>query len=211
MRIENSMETILKTDTLIACHECDLLHRIDAHPQGGASTCGRCGAVLASHKHDSLDRSLALSITGIILFFMANAYPLLAIKSGSLYKATTLMGSVETLYAAGMWQIALLVFLTAILFPFLNLLSRLYILIPLKMSRRPRNVPFIMSLNQTLNPWGMMDVFMLGILVSVVKLVKMMKVIPGVSLFAFTILIFVPAAIAVSFDPHLAWEKEEGA
>jgi len=110
-----------------------------------------------------------------------------------------------------MWQIGLLVFLTAILFPFLDLVSRLYILIPLKMNRRPRKLSFIMSINQSINPWGMMDVFMLGILVSVVKLVKMMKVIPGVSLFAFVMLIFVLAGIAATFDPHLAWEKEEEA
>ena len=201
----------MQSDYLMACHECDLLHRIDGVHEGGTSICSRCGAVLASHKRNSLDRSLALTITGLILFVMANAYPLLAIKSGSLYKAATLMGSVEVLYAAGMWQIGLLVFLTAILFPLLDLLSRLYILIPLKMNKRPRNVPFIMSLNQSLNPWGMMDVFMLGVLVSVIKLVKMMKVIPGVSLFAFMMLIFVLAAIAATFDPHLAWEKEEGA
>ena len=200
----------MQSDSLMACHECDLLHHIDGHPEGGTSICSRCGAVLLSHKRNSLDRSLALTITGLILFVMANAYPLLAIKSGSLYKAATLMGSVEILYTAGMWQIGLLVFLTAILFPLLDLLSRLYILIPLKMNRKPWKLSFIMSLNQTLNPWGMMDVFMLGILVSVVKLVKMMKVIPGVSLFAFMMLIFVLAAIAAVFDPHLAWEKAEG-
>ena len=201
----------MHTDSLMACHECDLLHRIDGLPEGATSICSRCGAVLVSHKRDSLDRSLALTLTGLILFAMANAYPLLAIKSGSLYKATTLMGSVEVLYAAGMWQIALLVFITAILFPFLDLVSRLYILIPLKMNKKPRNVSFIMSFMQSINPWGMMDVFMLGILVSLVKLVKMMKVIPGISLFAFVMLIFVLAGIAATFDPHLAWEKEEGA
>ena len=201
----------MHTDSLMACHECDLLHRIDGLPEGATSICSRCGAVLVSHKRDSLDRSLALTLTGLILFAMANAYPLLAIKSGSLYKATTLMGSVEVLYAAGMWQIALLVFLTAILFPFLDLVSRLTILIPLKMNKKPRNVSFIMSFMQSINPWGMMDVFMLGILVSLVKLVKMMKVIPGISLFAFVMLIFVLAGIAATFDPHLAWEKQERA
>ena len=196
---------------LIACHECDLLHRIDGLPEGGTSICSRCGAILVSHKRDSLDRSLALTLTGLILFVMANAYPILEIKSGSLYQATTIFGSVEILFNAGMWQIALLVFLTALFFPFLELVSRLSILIPLKMNKKPRNVSFIMSFMQSINPWGMMDVFMLGILVSVVKLVKMMKVIPGISLFAFVMLIFVLAGVATAFDPHLAWEKEEGA
>jgi len=200
----------MQTDFLVACHECDLLHRIVVLPEGGTGICSRCGAVLVSHKRNSIDRSLALTITGLILFIMANVYPLLAIKSGSLFKATTLMGSVEVLYSTGMWQVALLVFLTAILIPFLDLVSRLCILIPLKMNKKPWKLPFIMSFSQSINPWGMMEVFMLGILVSVVKLVKMMKVIPGISLFAFVLLILVLAAIATSFDTHLAWEKEEG-
>ena len=76
---------------------------------------------------------------------------------------------------------------------------------------KPWKLSFIMSFIQSINPWGMMDVFMLGILVSVVKLVKMMKVIPGISLFAYMMLIFVLAGIAAAFDPHLAWEKAEGA
>ena len=200
----------MNDNLLMACHECDLLHRIDGLPEGATSLCSRCGAVLVSHKHNSLDRSLALTLTGLILFAIANAYPILEIKSGSLYKATTIFGSVETLFNAGMWQIALLVFLTALFFPFLELVSRLTILIPLKMNKKPRNVSFIMSLLQSINPWGMTDVFMLGVLVSVVKLVKMMKVIPGVSLFAFMMLIFVLAGIAAAFDPHLAWEEAEG-
>ena len=63
---------------------------------------------------------------------------------------------------------------------------------------------------QSIRPWGMMEVFMLGILVSVVKLVKMMKVIPGISLWAFAVLIFVLAAIATSFDFHQAWQRLDG-
>ncbi len=199
----------MQSDYLMACHECDLLHRIDGLPEGATSLCSRCGAVLVSHKRDSLDRSLALTLTGLVLFAMANAYPILEIKSGSLYQATTIMGSVEILFSAGMWQIALLVFLTALFFPFLTLVSMLTILIPLKMNQKPWKLSSIMTLMQSINPWGMMDVFMLGVLVSVVKLVKMMKVIPGISLFAFVMLIFVVAGIAASFDPHLVWEKEE--
>jgi paraquat-inducible protein A len=200
----------MQSDYLMACHECDLLHRIDGLPEGATSTCSRCGAVLVSHKRNSLDRSLALTLTGLILFVIANAYPILEIKSGSLYQATTIFGSVEVLFAGGTWEIGLLVFFTAIFFPFLDLVSRLTILIPLKMNKTPWKTSSILTFMQSINPWGMMDVFMLGILVSVVKLVKMMKVIPGISLFAFVMLIFVLAGIAAAFDTHLAWERVEG-
>jgi len=200
----------MQSDILMACHECDLLHRIDELSGGETYTCSRCGAVLVKRKRNSLDRSLSLTLTGLILFAMANAYPLLEIKSGSLYQATTLMGCVEILFGAGMWHIACLVFFTAVLVPLLDLLARLYLLLPLKMNKPPWKGSSILLLIQSINPWGMMDVFMLGILVSIVKLVKMMKVIPGISLFAFVLLIFVLAGIAASFDTHMAWEKIKG-
>ena len=86
----------------------------------------------------------------------------------------------------------------------------LLILLPLQMKKKPWNLPGLLTFVQSIRPWGMMEVFMLGILVSVVKLVKMFKVIPGISLWAFTVLIFVLAALATSFDFHQAWERAKG-
>jgi paraquat-inducible protein A len=48
-------------------------------------------------------------------------------------------------------------------------------------------------------------VFMLGILVSVVKLAKMAQIIPGIASFCFMALIFVLAACLASLDPHEVW------
>jgi paraquat-inducible protein A len=55
----------------------------------------------------------------------------------------------------------------------------------------------------------MMEVFMLGILVSFVKLAKMATLIPGTALYAFLVLIFVLAASAASLDPHIVWYRSE--
>jgi paraquat-inducible protein A len=200
----------MKDDLLLACHECDLLHRIKPLPEGQTAVCSRCGAELCSHKRDSFERSLALTLAGLILFIMANAYPLLDIKQGSLFVSTTLIGSVEVLYATGMWYIGLLVLLTAILFPFLQLMSMLIILVPLQMKKKPWKLPVVMKFLEAIKPWGMMEVFMLGILVSIVKLVKMVKVIPGHSLVAFAVLIFVLAALVSAFDTHQTWETMDG-
>jgi paraquat-inducible protein A len=70
----------MKDDLLLACHECDLLHRIKPLPEGQTAVCSRCGAELCSHKRDSFERSLALTLAGLILFIMANAYPCLISK-----------------------------------------------------------------------------------------------------------------------------------
>ncbi len=192
---------------LMACHECDLLHRIGRLNKGQTAHCRRCGAVLYRRKPNSFERSLALTLAGLILFAMANAYPLLEIKSGSMYKVATLMGSVEVLLAGGMWPIGVVVFLTIILLPLLQLSAMLFMLIPLQMKKKPWNLPGVLAFIHFSRPWVMMEVFMLGILVSIVKLVKMMKVIPGISLWSFAVLIFILAALATSIDFQHAWES----
>jgi paraquat-inducible protein A len=60
-----------------------------------------------------------------------------------------------------------------------------------------------------LQPWGMMEVFLIGILVSLVKVGKMATIVPGLAVIAFGILIFVLAAAMTALDPHLVWERLE--
>ena len=197
------------TNSLMACHECDLLHHIKPLPDGGVAQCIRCGAVLYRQKRDSLDRTLALTIAGLILFVVANTYPFLALKSGGLVQRTTLITGTKELYAQGMEILALLVLFTSILAPLVHLVGMLYVLLPLKFNRMPRNLHRVFRFVQSLQPWGMLEVFMLGILVSVVKLAKMAKIVPGIALFAFLVLIFVMAASSASLDPHLIWKRWE--
>jgi paraquat-inducible protein A len=82
-------------------------------------------------------------------------------------------------------------------------------MLPLKLNRRPLMMVPVFRLLQNLSPWSMMEVFMLGILVSAVKLAGMATMIPGISLYAFLALIFVLAASTASLDPHLIWDQVE--
>jgi paraquat-inducible protein A len=165
---------------------------------------------LQRHKRDSLDRTLAWTIAGLVLFFVANAFPFLALKSGGLVRETTLITGVIELYKQDMRSVAVLVFLTCILFPVVELTGMLYLLLPLKLKRLPWWKPaLVFRFIRTLQPWAMMEVFMVGILVSMVKLAKMAKVVPGIAIYSFAILIFVMAAVAASLDPHLVWDRLE--
>ena len=195
------------TESLIACHECDLLHKIQPLPDGGAARCVRCDALLYYQKKDSLDRTLALTIAGLVLFIVANTFPFLAMKSGSIVRETTLITGVKGLYAQGMQSLALLVFLTSILVPFIHIVGMLYVLVPLKFNRVPRNLALVYRFIRGLQPWGMMEVFMLGILVSYVKLGKMAKIVPGLAIYSFVVLIFVLAGAAASLDPRIVWDR----
>jgi len=195
--------------SLIACHECDLLHRIEPLPVGSTARCVRCGAVLYRQKRNSLDRSLALVIAGLILFVLANSYPLLAFKLQGQVKYATLITGVKDLYTQGWGELSAVVLLTSAVVPLVYLLGMLSILLPLKLNRVPSYLPGAFRLVTNLQPWGMMEVFMLGILVSIVKLMKMATIVPGISLYCFAVLIFVLAGAMAFLDPQLIWQRLE--
>jgi paraquat-inducible protein A len=194
-------------ESVIACHECDLLHQRRPLPPDGTARCVRCGAVLYRHKRNSLDRVLALTVAGLILFIIANVYPFLTFRLEAQIQETNLITGVMELYQQGMWIVAGVVLLTTIVAPLLELTGMLFVLVPLKLQRRPRKLALLFRAVRTFQPWGMMEVFMIGILVAVVKLVKMASILPGMALYAFMVLIFVLAASAAALDPHIVWNK----
>jgi paraquat-inducible protein A len=193
--------------SLIACHDCDLIQRLPHISEAGTLQCIRCGAVLHDKKRNSIERTLALTVAGLILFGLANAFPFLAFKLEAQVRQTTLLTGIKELYAQGMPELSAIVLLTTVLVPLAQMVCMLYILLPLKFRRIPLGLPRVFRFIHHLQPWSMMEVFMLGILVSVVKLAKMANIVPGVALYSFLALIFVLAAMTASLDSHLIWEK----
>ena len=196
-------------NALIACHECDLIHRVKPLPIKGVANCTRCGSVLYRHKPNSLERTLALSLAGLVLFVLANSFPFLALKMESQLHQTNLITGIKVLYTQGMQGLAVVVLLTTILAPLAQLLGMLYLLLPLRHDRVPPQFAPIFRLVRSLQPWSMMEVFMLGILVSAVKLAKMAQIVPGIAIYSFFGLIVVLTAATVSLDPHEIWHRWE--
>lgn len=191
---------------VVACHDCDLLNRLPDHA-AGTLLCARCGAVLHRHRPDSIERSLALTLGATILFAVALSFPFLAIKSGGFVQETRLLTGIVELWRQELYSLATLVLFTCVLVPLLQMTGLLYLLVPVKLGRpAPLSFP-VLRLVQRAAPWGMLEIFMLGILVALVKLGKMATIVPGIAVFAFGGLVLVMAAAVSTFDPHLLWER----
>ncbi len=174
--------------SLIACRECDLLQREIVLPPGGTACCSRCGAVLHRSKPDSLDRTLAFTVGAAVLFILANVFPVVGLEAQGNRTSTTLFGTVRTLHDQGMTSVAVLVFVTTILMPMLDIGAMLYMLLPIRLGVVPKGLPAMFRLIQTVRPWGMVEVFMLGTLVSLAKLSHIAAVRPGIALWSFGML-----------------------
>jgi paraquat-inducible protein A len=193
--------------TLIACHDCDLLHREHPLPKKGKARCKRCGAILYRNVSETIDLSLAFSLTGLIFLVIANAYPFLSLESQGSALETTLVTGAIMLADQSMIGLAILVLLTSMLIPCILLVCLIYVLLPLKLGGRLPKSRFAFRLALVLRPWSMTEVFFLGILVSVVKLAKMATIVPGIALFSFLALVFILAAVNTFLEPKTIWER----
>lgn len=194
---------------LIACHQCDLVQKIPALPVRSAARCPRCEALLCRAKPNSIDRTIAWTIAGMVLFMVAVSFPFLGIKTSGFEQQTGLLTGIQEVYRQGMSGIALLVLLTCVLVPLLQMLGLLYVLVPLKFDRRAHFAFPVFRLFQHIQPWSMMEVFMLGILVSLVKLGSLATIVPGLAVYSFGLLIFCLAFAVSAVDPHQVWKRLE--
>ncbi|MFH0131751.1 paraquat-inducible protein A [Variovorax sp. EL159] len=191
-------------DTVV-CPGCDAVYaRTPLRPRDVAH-CSRCGTELDRHTGSQQQRILPLTVASLIMFAIANLFPIVEIELQGLRSQTTLAGAVVALSAEGMSVVALLVLATTILFPLLQLCILAYLLVPLSREHRPLGFALLVRSMQSLRPWGMIEVFLLGVLVAIVKLSSMATVVPGPALWAFVALTVTLTSV-LSFNPGAFWE-----
>ena len=192
---------------LIACHECDLLQRETMLTGGATARCRRCGAMLYRSPPASLDRALAFTLAAIVLFAVANAFPIVGLSVNGTLVETTLFGAARVLYDDGVWPLAGLVFVTTLLMPLLDMVAVTYVLLPLRTGHIPRRPDIVLRVLRRVTPWGMIEVLILGMLVALVKLAAIATVVPGIAMLAFGGVMLLLAAAASAFDPHDIWTR----
>lgn len=195
--------------TLMACPECDLLHRQAPVRDRASAVCVRCGAVLKRGRRSPLDTTLALALTAMVLFVLANAFPLLTMQLHGLAQAATLPGCVQALATDGWIWLALIIAITVQLAPLAHLAGVSYVLIQIRRGKATHTTARIFRQVLRLERWGMAEVFVLGILISYVKLSKMAPILPGPSLYALLGFIMIAAAELSSLDPATVWDALE--
>jgi paraquat-inducible protein A len=193
----------------VACPDCDLLSRLGEIPEGAAARCRRCGGLLRKRRPRSIERTLALVIGAAVLFAVANTFPFLSFDMKGQETQTTLITGVQDLWQQEKPELAGLVLLTIFLAPLLQVAILLYVLLPLHLNRVPWGMARAFRLLRRVEPWSMMEVFMIGILVAIVKLMDMAQIVPGLALWAFVMLFLLISGAVASLDPQAVWERAE--
>lgn len=149
-------------------------------------------------------RILPLTIATLIMYIVANGFPIMEIELHGRSNQMTLIGSVLSMNAAGMPLIAFLVFATTIAFPLVKLFTLFYLLVCINWLVNPLGFNLLVRMIQLLRPWIMVEILLLGAIVSFVKMTSMATVVPGISLWALGGLALLLASV-LSFDPQCMW------
>ncbi|RDI20052.1 MULTISPECIES: paraquat-inducible protein A [Pseudacidovorax] len=200
------------------CEGCDAVFRAPRLRPREIAHCPRCGTELARHPGQQRERLLPLTLASLILFAIANLFPIVEIELQGRTSQTTLAGAVVVLAGEGMSPVALLVLATTLIFPLAQLCILFYLQVAPRVwkagqadgdaaagpSQRPPGFAVLVRALQSLRPWGMVEVFLLGVLVAIVKLFGMATVVLGPALWAFVGLTVLLTTL-LSFDPRSFW------
>ena len=198
----------LPTEPLIACEHCGNIFRRHELQRGETATCARCGTILWRYCGINLSSWLALALTTLIVFVVANAYPVISMSVQGMTRQASLLDAVMMTWRQGYHATAIMTGLAGFGVPLSYVFVLLWVLFPLAMGREPLGFRPIMRVLGALKPWSMVPVFLLGVLVSVVKLAGMASVSPAPGLFAFGALTIL-LTLLDRLSPHAMWRYAE--
>ena len=199
--------TIASRTEVIACHACATIQIIPPMTAGSKAQCATCGRLLHRRVWNSVERALALYIAALVLFVVANLFPIMTLAVEGRTQATTILSGAEALGVTQDWPVAIVVLLAGTLLPLLKILGNLYVLIPVYRGRRPLFTARVFRFVQAIRPWSMMEIYLLGLIVAYVKLSDLATIELDIAMVAFVALILAVAAADATVEPHQVWAR----
>ena len=192
---------------LVACHQCDLLINKRTIPQGSAAKCPRCACILYHNKKDTLNRTIALALTGLVFLIPANLLPILSMNMvGRQQEGIIITGALQ-MANTGFIGVGVLVFLFAIAIPAVQLVLIIAVLLCVKMNRYLSMAITLFKIQIKLRPWSMVEIYILGTMLSCLKLMDDAEVTFESGFFALVGLLLMSMLSAITLDTGYVWRK----
>ena len=169
--------------------------------------CERCGHSETHSTTKSVEMTVSLTLTAIIFFIPANLLPFMTIELYGNTNSATIWQGTRSLAESGALFIALVVFLASILIPALKLLILLYISLSSNQEGNLRIKTRLYHFIESIGRWSMLDIFLLAVMVSIMKLGPWTRVEPGPGALFFLLVVIFTMLASSYFDTRLIWKE----
>ncbi|KHJ50106.1 paraquat-inducible protein A [Halomonas sp. C22] len=195
---------------LRACHECDWVSALPPLGSGEKASCPRCSHVLVKRHRYPAQRSMALAIASLVALILAVSFPFVSFSVGGIGNRIELTQTATALINFHQPVVAIAVIMTIVVLPAVYLTGVIWLQFGLL---RARPLPLSRDIARSLahlTPWMMADVFIIGALVSLIKVAGMAQIELGISFWAFCVFAILLLMTTQSIDADWMWFSLEG-
>lgn len=195
---------------LAVCHECDWVAALPPLARGEAAVCPRCGHQLAERHSVGTEVEIAWGLAALVALVIALSFEFISFETSGITHSIVLGDTALALFHYDYMFLGGLVLATTVLLPAIYLLIILYLDTGLALGRELPGSGALASILRPISPWIMSDVFIVGVLVSLVKIVTLADIEIGPSFVAFCAYAVLMLRAISGFDPELLWDKIAG-
>jgi paraquat-inducible protein A len=197
--------SLLTQPDRVVCDECDAVHERIALRAGQVARCRRCDALLGRGHLVTPTGQLAFALAALVFLAIGNLTPMVTLELHGLRIAVTVPHAIALTWRVGQPLVALLAAATALIFPLMLVLLRIYVLVFLTTGRVPAGFQLAMRALKLSTYWSMVEVFMLSALVAIVRSAGLASLTPGVGLFAYGVVTLLLTSITAA-GLHSMWK-----
>ncbi len=197
----------------IACEECGLVSQLPSLDVGTVAYCGGCGHVLTKRNHFPYQKGIALSLSCLIMLVLSLAFPFMSFSVQGLKQEIYLLHAAQMLTENHNALLGTLLFGSVVFLPAIYTTLILYLHIKARQtahsSGAQTDFPTSKRLSKLLfivQPWLMVDVFLIGVLVSLIKIASLADVAMGYSFWAFCGFAILLVKNVAGLDRYWLWQ-----
>lgn len=160
-----------------------------------------------TERSDAIARVLSLALTAFVLMVAAVTFPFLDLSTSGASNSASVLSAVFAFTGAYSLPLALAVACFIIVLPLLRLAAIIYAIGPLVSGAKPwARAREAFGLAETLRPWSMAEIFIVGVSVALVKVAGLATISFGPAFWAFVALVIITVLKDQLICRYSIWE-----
>lgn len=174
----------------------------------GHEACPRCHYVNDYRAISCYQKTIALLLSAVIIYVPSNIYPIMVTEYLGTAVGSNIIDGVVSLWGMGSYFVAIVIFIASISIPLLKIFCILLLLYASKygFKRNPSQYNKLYRIVLFIGRWSMIDVFVVIIMSTVVRMSGLLTISPGIAIVFFSFTVLLTMLAAEEYDERLLWD-----
>jgi paraquat-inducible protein A len=186
----------------LVCHECGLTVTLPPLISKQKAHCPRCSFHLTTYRDRADQWVCALALTALFFFIASLPFEFLAFSVNGQSHQIALLNSVEILFAEDFAALGIIQAIAILVLPGSILVAVLYLTLPLQFGQPWPKSAWVATWVFRLLPWAMAEIFLIGTLVSLIKISALADIDIGPSFYAYVLFTLSMTIMLMYLDQH---------